>query len=177
VLVELSVVEQRYPAVLAVVQDGWKVTEVAHRLGVSRQTVHTWIARYEQGGLGALSDHSHRPSSCRHELAAEIQAQICELRRERPGWGPRRIEHQLRRTALDPVPGRSSMRRIRSEAQHPGLFSGLPRSPAWLRLVHRGTRRVESAWEASVPAMRNRERAHLCFLFGVFTSVRLTDRR
>jgi hypothetical protein len=29
VLVELSVMEQRYQAVLAVVQDGWKVTEVA----------------------------------------------------------------------------------------------------------------------------------------------------
>ena len=31
-LVELSVMEQRYQAVLAVVQDGWKVTEVAERL-------------------------------------------------------------------------------------------------------------------------------------------------
>jgi hypothetical protein len=29
VLVELSVMEQRYQAVLAVVQDGWKVVEVA----------------------------------------------------------------------------------------------------------------------------------------------------
>ena len=42
VLVELSVMEQRYQAVLAVVQDGWKVTEVAARLGVSRQSVHAW---------------------------------------------------------------------------------------------------------------------------------------
>lgn len=50
-LVELSVMEQRYQAVLAVVQDGWKVTEVADRLGISRQSVHNWIARYEQGGL------------------------------------------------------------------------------------------------------------------------------
>jgi transposase-like protein len=49
VLVELSVMEQRYQAVLAVVQDGWKVTEVARRLGVSRQSVHNWIARYEKG--------------------------------------------------------------------------------------------------------------------------------
>jgi transposase len=43
-LVELSVMEQRYQAVLAVVQDGWKVSEVAKRLGVSRQSVHAWIA-------------------------------------------------------------------------------------------------------------------------------------
>ena len=38
-LVELSVMEQRYQAVLAVVQDGWQVSEVARRLGVSRQSV------------------------------------------------------------------------------------------------------------------------------------------
>ena len=44
VLVELSVMEQWYQAVLAVFQDGWKVTEVAERLGVSRQSVHAWIA-------------------------------------------------------------------------------------------------------------------------------------
>ena len=52
-LVELSVREQRYQAVLAVVQDGWQVVEVARRLGVSRQSVHAWISRYEQGGLAA----------------------------------------------------------------------------------------------------------------------------
>jgi len=38
--VKLSVMEQRYQAVLAVVQDGWRVVEVARRLGVSRQSVH-----------------------------------------------------------------------------------------------------------------------------------------
>jgi hypothetical protein len=42
VLVELSVMEQRYQAVFALVQDGWKVVEVARRLGVSRQSVHTF---------------------------------------------------------------------------------------------------------------------------------------
>ena len=61
-LVELSVIEQRYQAVLAVPQDGWQVTEVARRLGVSRQSVHAWIARYEAGGLAALADRSHRPT-------------------------------------------------------------------------------------------------------------------
>ena len=44
--------EQRYQGALAVVQDGWKVTEVARRLGVSRQSVHSWIARYEAGPEG-----------------------------------------------------------------------------------------------------------------------------
>jgi transposase InsO family protein len=110
-LVELSVMEQRYQAVLAVVQDGWQVSEVARRLGVSRQSVHAWIARYEQGGLAALTDRSHRPASCPHQIPSETEALICELRRQHPGWGPRRIEHQLAKMGADPVPSRSSIYR------------------------------------------------------------------
>ena len=110
-LVELSVMEQRYQAVLAVVQDGWKVVEVAERLGVSRQTIHNWIARYEAGGLASLTDRSRRPNSCPHQTDAHVEALICELRREHPGWGPRRIEHQLGRAGVDPVPSRSAIYR------------------------------------------------------------------
>ena len=110
-LVEISVMEQRYQAVMAVVQDGWKVTEVADRLGVSRQAVHKWIARYEAGGLPALADRSHRPASCSHQIAPELEAMICELRRKHPGWGPRRIEHQLARQGVDPLPSQSIERR------------------------------------------------------------------
>ena len=110
-LVELSVMEQRYQAVLAVVQDGWKVSEVAERLGVSRQSVHAWIARYEAGGLAALADRSHRPASCPHQTPPELEARICELRREHPGWGPRRIEHELSRRGCEPPPSRSSIYR------------------------------------------------------------------
>jgi transposase len=75
-LVELSLMEQRYQAVLAVVKDGWKVCEVAERLAVSRQSVHTWIARYEAGGLAALADRSHRPASCPYQTPPEIEAEI-----------------------------------------------------------------------------------------------------
>ncbi len=110
-LVELSVMEQRYQAVMAVVQDGWKVTEVADRLGVSRQAVHKWIARYEAGGLPALADRSHRPRSCSHQTTPELEATICELRRQHPGWGPRRILHQLAKQGVAPLPGRSSIYR------------------------------------------------------------------
>jgi transposase InsO family protein len=110
-LVEISVMEQRYQAVMAVVQDGWKVTEVADRLGVSRQSVHKWIARYEAGGLPALADRSHRPQTCTHQIAPELEALICELRRKHPGWGPRRILHELARHGVDPLPGRSSVYR------------------------------------------------------------------
>ena len=76
--------------------------EVARRLGVSRQSVHAWIARYEGGGLASLADRSHRPASCPHQIPPEIEARICELRRQHPGWGPRRIEHQLAKAGVIP---------------------------------------------------------------------------
>ncbi len=44
-LVELSVVEQRYQAVLEVL-GGVSVTDVARRYGVARQTVHGWLRLY-----------------------------------------------------------------------------------------------------------------------------------
>jgi transposase len=58
---ELSVAEQRYQAVLAVISDGEKVADVAARFGVSRKTVHGWLARYEAGGL---EDRSTPPPAC-----------------------------------------------------------------------------------------------------------------
>jgi transposase InsO family protein len=104
VLKELSKMEQRYQAVMAVQVDGLEVTVVAEKLGMSRQTVYAWLRRYEEGGLEALADRSHRPASCPHQMAATIEAQVCELRRQYPYWGPARIAHRLRRDGVDPVP-------------------------------------------------------------------------
>lgn len=108
-LVEISVMEQRYRTVIALVQDGCKVTEVAYRLGVSQQAVHKWIARYRAGGLPALETGSHRPPTCAHQISAELDAMICELSRKHPGWGLRRILYQLGKQGVDPLPGRSSV--------------------------------------------------------------------
>ncbi len=54
-LVELSMVEQRYDAVREVL-DGATVTDVAIRYGVDRRTLHRWLVRYGNDGLGALAD-------------------------------------------------------------------------------------------------------------------------
>ena len=111
-LVELSVVEQRYRAVLAVLA-GATVTEVAAQLGVSRQTVSGWKSRYEASGLAGLADRSRRPASCPHQASAEVEAAVCELRRKHPRWGPRRIAHVLERSgAVTPVPSRMTVYRI-----------------------------------------------------------------
>jgi transposase InsO family protein len=122
-LVEVSVVEQRYRAVLEV-RAGITVTEAAARAGVSRQSVHTWVKRYEQGGLGALADRSRRPESCPHQTPDDVEAAACEIRREHPKWGPARIAHELGRLGVVPAPSRMSVYRVL--VRH-GLIEPAPR--------------------------------------------------
>src|SRR5215468_4427509 len=110
-LVEVSVVEQPYRAVLEV-RAGVPVTEVAVRYGVSRQSVHSWLRRYEQGGLGALADRSRRPDGCLHQVSAGIEAAVCEMRREHPKWGPLRLAHELAKAGMVPAPSRMSVYRV-----------------------------------------------------------------
>ena len=109
-LVELNVVEQRYRAVLDVLE-GASVMEVARRNGVTRQTVHEWLRRYANDGLGALADRSSRPVSCPHQMTAQLEATVVAMRRAHPAWGPDRIRWQLARDGVDRLPGRSSVYR------------------------------------------------------------------
>jgi transposase InsO family protein len=110
-LVELSVLEQRYQAVMEVVS-GAPVTEVARRYGVSRQAVHGWLGRYEREGLAGLADHSHRPAHQPRQLDAEIEALICQMRGAHPRWGPRRLLFELGRKKVSPLPSRSTIYRV-----------------------------------------------------------------
>jgi transposase InsO family protein len=112
-LVALSVIEQRYRAVLAVL-DGARVSEVAAEVGVSRQSVHAWVRRYRDAGLAGLVDRSHRAASCPHRASAEVEAVVCELRRAHPRWGALRILHELMRApaVMEPLPSRSTVNRI-----------------------------------------------------------------
>jgi transposase InsO family protein len=110
-LVELSVMEQRYRAVLEI-EAGCPVTEVAARHGVSRQSVHAWVRRYKAGGLAALADRSHRPRSCPHQIAAAIEAAVCEMRRAHPRWGPARLAFELGKRDIAPVPSQATLYKV-----------------------------------------------------------------
>jgi transposase len=116
VLVERSLMEQRYQAVLEV-QAGVPIVDVAKRFGVSRQAVHRWVRRYESGGLEALADRSRRPKSSPWQVPAEVEALVCEMRRSHPRWGPRRIRAELAKRpefvdGTRRLPHRSSIYRV-----------------------------------------------------------------
>ncbi|BBZ43357.1 hypothetical protein MPRM_06380 [Mycobacterium parmense] len=103
--------EQRYQAVLAVIGDGLAISQVAGKVGVSRQTLHVWLARYEAEGLQGLVDRSHRPARCPHQMGAEVEAVLLELRRTRPYWGPRRLVFELTKRGVAPLPSPSAVYR------------------------------------------------------------------
>jgi transposase InsO family protein len=136
---ELSVAEQRYQAVLAVISDGLSVSQVAQKVGVSRQTLHSWLARYEEAGLEGLIDRSHRPVSCPHQMPARVEAVLLELRRSRPYWGPKRLVFELSKRKVSPLPSQSAAYRalVRAQMIDPNLRDR--RSRKWKR------------WERAVP--------------------------
>ncbi|WP_100485927.1 IS481 family transposase [Mycobacteroides abscessus] len=136
---ELSVVEQRYQAVLAVISDGLSISQVASKVGVSRQTLHVWLARYEVQGLDGLADRSHRPRRCPHQMPAQVEAAVLELRRSRPYWGPRRLVFELAKRKVAPLPSASAVYRalLRAGLIDPSLRDR--RSRKWKR------------WERGVP--------------------------
>jgi transposase InsO family protein len=136
---ELSVAEQRYQAVMAVIGDGLSISQVAEKVGVSRQTLHAWLARYEAEGLEGLSDRSHRPASCPHQMSAVVEAALLELRRSRPYWGPRRLVFELAKRRVSPLPSESAVYRALVRAGMIDPAARDRRSRKWKR------------WERGVP--------------------------
>ncbi|GAA2611451.1 IS481 family transposase [Dactylosporangium fulvum] len=115
--------EQRFHAVMECL-GGSPKTEVAARYGVSRQTVHSWLARYAAGGIKALEDQPHRVQHCPHRIDASVEALVCELRRDHPRWGPRRLRFEVGRRGVSPLPARATVYRI---LRRNNLVAGIPR--------------------------------------------------
>ena len=109
--------EQKYQAVLAVIRDGVSIIEVANRFGVSRQSVHSWLLRYEMEGMPGLTERSHRPDRCKHQMSSAVEVRVIELRRQNLYWGPKRIQYQLLREGIDPPPSVSGIYRALKRAK------------------------------------------------------------
>jgi transposase InsO family protein len=112
VLVELSVMEQRYKAVMEVFEAHVPVSEVAERYGVSRQSLHAWMRRYQREGIEGLIDRSHRPLSVPDAIDPEVEAAICEMRRRHHRWGPVTLLYWLGKEGVAPLPSRTTVYRV-----------------------------------------------------------------
>ena len=130
---EMSVTEQRYKAVLAVIGDGRTVSEVATDWGVSRRTMHRWLLRYEGDGLEGLNNRSHRPAQSPHQMPAAVEAMVLEMRRSRPYWGARRIAFELARKRVEAAPSESAVYRCLVRAAVIDPISRQRRRETWKR--------------------------------------------
>src|SRR3954465_15267381 len=86
------------------VVDGARMTEVAAEVGVSRQSLHSWVGRYRESGLAGLADRSRRARGGPGQASPGLEARVCELRRAHPKWGAQRILHELMRGPVGPEP-------------------------------------------------------------------------
>ncbi len=110
-LKDISKMEQRYDAVTMVMRDGFSITDIAAKFNVSRQTVYRWLAKYEEGGLEALADESHRPLHVPHQMDGVIEVRVLDMRRRHHLWGPKRIQWELKKEGVDPAPSHMAIYR------------------------------------------------------------------
>jgi transposase InsO family protein len=115
-----AVVEYRYRAVCEVL-GGSPIGEVAVRYGTTRQSLDGWRTRFRQEGMPGLADRSRRPHSCPSRVDADTEALICQMRREHPRWGARRICYELGLQGVGRVPARATVHRVLARN---GMISG-----------------------------------------------------
>lgn len=106
---------ERY-AVDAVVLEGLTHREAAQRTGLSKAWVTKLVARFRQGGYGAIEPRSKRPNSCAHAVHPEIEADIVRLRRELSDGGfdcgAQPIRYHLEKLHPGTVPSLTTIWRI-----------------------------------------------------------------
>jgi transposase InsO family protein len=105
---------ERY-VVDAVVLEGRSPTEIARLHGISRSWLHRLLARYREGGYGALAPRSRRPHTSPGRTSPELEAAIVALRAELTeaghDAGPATIAHHLGRRFAE-VPSAATVWRI-----------------------------------------------------------------
>jgi transposase InsO family protein len=68
---------------------------------VSRPTGYLWLKRFGEQGVAGIEELSRRPHLSPRQTAAEIEARIVALRRQRPDWGARKLAVLLEREGLE----------------------------------------------------------------------------
>jgi len=111
-------------AVLKVVADQLSVTAAAAEYGYSRRHLHRLLARYREGGLGALEPRSRAPRSNSAQTSAQVRQRVIELqgRLSADGLdgGPVTIAWHLEREGLR-APAPATMRKCNGCGDASGL--------------------------------------------------------
>jgi transposase InsO family protein len=99
---ELRMTELRLEVLLEPERTGDSVAEVCRRRGISRDTFYEYQRRYEVEGIEGLEPRSSRPFLSPRQIDADLELEICRMRKDHPRWGARRIRAELLRAGTTP---------------------------------------------------------------------------
>lgn len=91
--------EQRLEFVTLATSEKANMSQLCRRFGISRDTGYKWLRRYQEEGRDGLKNRSRRPHNSPNQTPAPIEEAVCEVRRDNPAWGGRKIRTVLRRKA------------------------------------------------------------------------------
>jgi putative transposase len=140
---ETTPVDERLGFIQDALSDRFTMAALCARYGVSRRVGYKWLARYEEEGRPGLRDRSRAPHHCPHRIEPELAALLCDLRRQHPFWGARKLLRVLTTRHPDvtgwPAPstaadllarrGLVQRRRRRRIPQHPGVVPPTTTAP------------------------------------------------
>jgi len=84
---ESNVIEERLRFVIAASRQEKSIAALCREFEISRQTGHTWLKRYREGGSSQVADRSRRPAHSPNRTDAEMEAAVVALRNRLPDWG------------------------------------------------------------------------------------------
>ena len=68
------------------------IRAAARAFGCARNSVRTWLRRFEQGGKSALAERSRAPKRCSHKTSPAEEKRVVTARAKLPCAGPRRLK-------------------------------------------------------------------------------------
>lgn len=91
---------------------GANVSALCREFGISRQTGHKWLRRFDEKGYDGLEEESRRPRSTPLASGEEVVAAILALRDAHPRWGARKLVHLLRKELGEAAPSERTIARV-----------------------------------------------------------------
>lgn len=92
---EVRIVDARVHFITEVNKNEEPFATVCRRFGISRKTGYKWCERYEEFGPAGLEDRAPIAQTCPHKTSEEMIAEVVELRKVHPSWGPKKLKARL----------------------------------------------------------------------------------
>jgi len=93
---ETCPMDQKFQLIGDYLKKEYSITQLHEFYGVSRKTIHKWIARYKHDGPAGLEDKFSAPVNHPNATSPEIVNQIIDMRLHHNTWGPKKIINRLR---------------------------------------------------------------------------------